>query len=188
MMGLFPYMCAAQEVEVPEPEFINDAVVVTHDGNVLAMPSESVTISQKENGFKFKRWTLMEVDGKTSALRLAKGEPIEIIINAGVNHINPMQLIRIVKFDAKKKKREHKFGEESTAKAAFGLTVTGKSDASFSIKNEVPFTAKKFGEHSYRISIPSIEHGEYGILIDGALSTGQSNLDALIVTTFGVDK
>jgi len=178
----------AQIGEPNEPEFINDAILILNDGGIQNMPSESVIISQKENGFKFKRYTLMEIKGATSSLRVKKGESLDIVINAGQNDINPLQLIRIVKFDKKKKTREKKLGEESTAKAAFGLSVTGRTDAKFAIENDVEFTAKKFGHQSYRISIPYIEQGEYGILIDGANATGQSNLDALIITTLGVDK
>lgn len=81
---------------------------------------------------------------------------VRLLIKAPNNENDPLELYRIVRFNAKKKERTIKWQEFSPAL----LGSDEKEDAGY-----VYFTAHKYGAQSYLITIPEkeLKPGEYGI-------------------------
>lgn len=86
-----------------------------------------------------------------------------------------MTIIRIFKFETKKKYRKAVISEVGTFSGAKG------NDLEY-----VDFEAKKYGQSSYYLSITNtLEPGEYGIIV-----TNPNNKDEkqIVVSCFGIDK
>lgn len=104
-------------------------------------------------------------DGNQSPYVVPAGENVRIIYREENNDIDPMELMRVVKFKKSKKDRRIQWLEISPA-------VLGSEKATKS--GFVNFDGGKYGENSYLITIPSeeLEKGEYGIVMgSGAIST-----------------
>ena len=99
---------------------------------------------------------------------------LKFIIKAGNNEYNPADLYRIVRFKTTKKERRIQWMEFSSS--LLGTAETSK-------KGYIGFTAHKYGEQSYLLTVPaqSLDSGQYGIFyMDTATAT------AIPVGTFGI--
>lgn len=102
------------------------------------------------------------------------GQDIRLLIKAEKNDNDPMDVYRIVRFTGSKKDRRIQWMEIQPS-------LLGTSDAKKA--GYVYFTAHKYGEQSYLITIPAeaLEEGEYGIFYMNIASAS-----VIPVGTFGV--
>lgn len=230
MMLLSSYAGFAQQVTVPEPEFVGGYCILTSDSTADVLPKESGAIKKHESKFgKFSKiagaasqlgvagamvgvstssWsgavTGLRVAGTAAGVgeaadalnTLAGAEGMDIAFDGGQsaykvndvksgvrlvikgenNDIDPMNLYRIVKFKASKKDRRIQWMEIKPA-------LLGSSDSKK--KGFLAFSAHKYGEKSYLLTIPAseLEPGEYGIFFMSLITATE-----LPVGTFSVTK
>lgn len=202
----------AQDVDVPEPEFVNSYWILTSDTTTSLLPKEYGTVGPHMN--KVKKWSkvvgkVADVAGTvgivgigvsgsakgvlsgvktvttatsvgtaaTTVSALAGSNGMDIIFSGGKseyqvdsyesnlrlivrvesNELDPMDCYRIVRFNNSKKERRIQWME-------FEPDLLGTEDTAK--KGYVNFSAQKYGEKSYLITIPASElgSGEYGIV------------------------
>lgn len=154
-----------------EPEFIGE-VNLTTDGNIkLLDKSKIVTKTSADASILFTGIGSIRskfyVQGKQASVRIKRGIPFSLIVNAGDNSIDPFSVITVFRFDVKNGKR----------RAELSNIGVWSSSSDNNLKM-VQFQAKKFGSHSYSISFSNLLPGEYGVIVNKIPST---------VMCFGVD-
>lgn len=168
-------MCAQQQTN--EPEFIGEAVVVKADGETSLLEKETVMLRTRVNAGAIivgigKAKTLIMIDGTKAATQIKASDEFNFIIKAVDNKTDPMSIIQIFRFDMNKKQRKAEIASTST----FGSTKTNKLEY-------LPFTAKKYGESSYLITLKEKPVGEYGIIVRNPNHVDEKQT---IVSTFGI--
>ena len=181
---------------IKEPEFINSYCIMTSDDSFESLPREIGTIKRHENIVSNATGGVGNVSNSvTTAGELAgsKGKDIvlegghssyvvpkdmktiSLVIKAKDNDIDPMELYRIVRFNASKKDRCIQWMEFSPA-------LLGSEKAQKS--GYVNFIAHKYGEQSYILTFPEKEMipGEYGIFLSAVNGT------TIPVGTFSIPK
>ena len=171
--------CKAQEV-VPfgEPEFAEQSVIQITDSFGVMLPRENAYIKAKSSaslylvgiGMTKARITL---SGARSSVSVGKRDAIHLIIKAVDNITDPSSFINVFKFEVKSNKRQFQVSEVGT--------FNGSSNNSL---GSINFSAKKYGESSYLISLYGLEDGEYGISIGNPNSMTEKNLYK--ITTFSI--
>jgi len=152
----------AQTTQIQEPEWVSNVIYVNDIvGNGIALEKQKIYSSTKTS----TSLKLIGV-GKVSGENCVKGEesPIEIrlanslqfIVKAESNKVDPAILINIIELESSKDKR----CIELASINSLGDSRSGDMDY-------VSFTAKKYGESSYLITIPEIKIGEFAIILDG---------------------
>lgn len=94
--------------------------------------------------------------GGHSSYTVQGGQNVRLLIKGEKNETDPMDIYRIVRFNASKKERRIQWIEFESS--LIGTKETKKA-------GYVQFTAQKYGEKSYLLTIPAseLEKGEYGI-------------------------
>ena len=94
--------------------------------------------------------------GGHSSYTVQGGQNVRLLTKGEKNETDPMDIYRIVRFNASKKERRIQWIEFESA--LIGSEETKKA-------GYVQFTAQKYGEKSYLLTIPAseLEKGEYGI-------------------------
>ena len=116
-------------------------------------------------------------EGGASSYKINNSDSdIRLLIKAENNDIDPMGIYRIVRFKSSKKDRRIQWME-------FKPALLGSEDAKK--KGFVTFTAHKYGDKSYLLTIPAAEltPGEYGIFFMSIISSTE-----LPVGTFSITK
>jgi hypothetical protein len=106
-------------------------------------------------------WTKGHVNGAVSGpkSKLQVGSPVDIIIKCKEGETpSEYQLLRL---DEKGDRREFR--------AVTGGVIHASSGTD---KNAIPFDFQKIGSRTYRLKIPDLKKGEYGILPSGGASVG----------------
>ena len=99
--------------------------------------------------------------GQSSSYTTDANKDMQILFRNDSNEIDPQDIIRVVKFNVNKKERRIQWKN-------FTTSMLGTEDAT---KNGyLSFSAKKYGDSSYLITIPAaqLEKGEYGIIVSSA--------------------
>ena len=148
----------------PEPEFIGEIVTVRPDGTVAKLEKQSVQMRTRAK---------LIIEGPKAGVRLTAGQPASFIVRAVDNATDPMSIINVFRFEAKKDKRM----AEMASVSSFGSVKSNKLE-------RLSFTGRKFGESSYLITLDETPAGEYGITV-----SNPNNLDEkqVIVSTFAID-
>lgn len=172
MMSMF---ANAQQFE--EPEFIGEALLIENDSTVTVLEKNLVAITVKADAtmYIFGMGTVkekIEVNGAMSPVR-AKAGNIKIIVRAVDNQNDPMSIISLFKFEVKKDLRK-------ILLASLG-TFSGSKSGNMA---SVSYSAKRYGESSYILTIPSAGAGEYGIIVKNPYTKDQKST---VVSSFGVD-
>lgn len=118
--------------------------------------------------------TKINVDGPSARVRLHRGDDFKLIVRAVDNNTDPMSIINIFQFETGKKVRKAELSSLST----FG----GASNNNLEL---LPYTAKKYGESSYLITLKEKPVGEYGITVRNPNSLDEKNI---IVASFAIDE
>ena len=168
----------AQET-VTEPDFIGEVLVLNPDNSTTPLEKATVKIKTKANASIYlvgmgKVKTKINVDGPSAQVRLHQGDDFKLIVRAVDNNTDPMSIINIFQFETGKKVRKAELSSLST----FG----GASSNNLEL---LPYTAKKYGESSYLITLKEKPVGEYGITVRNPNSLDEKNI---IVASFGIDQ
>lgn len=157
-----------QELTIKEPEW---------QGNVLYVDStnEGVKLEMQKSYLKTKAGASMyvvgvgkiksksHVNGVTSNLLIPRTENLQFIVKNSTNEVDPSSLINIFPLERGTKTRFVEVASTGTFSGAENMNI-----------NYVSFSAKKYGESSYLITIPKIKNGEYAITL--ANTSGDFNL------------
>lgn len=113
-------------------------------------------------------------EGKNSPNVIPAGADVNIIYRETTNDIDPQEIMRVVKFKGGKKDRKMQW---------FNISPALLSSKDANKKGYIYFDAKKYGDQSYLITIPTaaLDKGEYGIIIGG-----EANAGAIPVATFSI--
>jgi hypothetical protein len=158
-----------------EPDFIGEAFIIKKDNSTI--PLDKQTIEIKTSGgvsvaliTVAKRKKKIKVTGCCSNAIYDAGNEIKLVVRAVDNETDPMSIVNIFKFKRKKKKRE-------AVIASYGIWSSSTNDL-----ERLNFTAKKYGEKSYLLTINQFEKNtEYGIIITNPNALDEKNI---IVSTF----
>ena len=164
---------SAQEVTVEEPEFAEETLLLLSD-------TQGETLAREDGFFQFSRgWskvkTMLVLSGIRSKSYTAKGKTTtRLVIKAKDNLTDPHSFINIFKFEVKNDERRYQLSEA-------GLGGKYKTNNLSSIN----YSAKRYGESSYLITLNGLTPGEYGIVIGDPNTANTKN--AWKVTTFAVE-
>ncbi|NBL63611.1 hypothetical protein GV828_00165 [Flavobacterium sp. NST-5] len=174
-VSLFTATCFAQSTE--EPEFVGEAMLVNADqSHTLLEKQLTQSRTAASTGLMLtgigKVRTQLQIDGCCSGIVLDKNKEVKLIIRGVDNLTDPLSIVRIFKFEKRKKYRR----AELAAVNNFGGAKRNNLDY-------VSFTGKKYGTSSYLINIPTLESGEYGITISNPNALDEKQT---VVSTFAV--
>lgn len=167
----------AQNLTVPEPEFSDQAYLVTSESTYQKLPRETGYIKTKAGASLYlvgigKVKTRVTLEGKESSVSTPAGE-VRIILKAKDNDTDPQSFINAFQFEVKGKERRAQIAEAGTFSASKENTL-----------GQLEFNAKKYGTSSYLIVFDNLKPGEYGIVIGDPNADNKKN--DLKVTTFSV--
>lgn len=179
MMVLFALLVLPSSIfsQVFEPEFVGEAYWVKGEGDFVKLGKEFGAYTEGIS-WKSNSWDALslELTGPNANLRIPADENIRIIIRGVDNSSDPLSIIKVIKFDAKKKKRSTVLSEDNS-----GTLMKSRTN----VKNQMMFDGKKHGSSSYMISLDALQKGEYGVIISNPNSVDQKRT---VVACFGVDE
>ena len=153
------------QITAPEPEYVGQVVVLNADGTTTLLQKETASIKTKSSkwgmipvpgsGLLDKAKVKLTLKGKESPISVQSGT-VTLIVRAASNETDPRQVFGIMKLDVEKKARTFPMGDYS---------LMGGSNATLSYSN-VAFTAEKYGNSSYVVTIDNAEAGEYAVNTD----------------------
>ena len=166
-----------QEIQIEEPEYIGEALILNDEGNFISTDNEIAAIHVGAS-LKVNSWNAISlvVEGGKAAARVTEGHPITLVVKAVDNQTNPLSIVRIYKLDGKKKKRSTILAKDNSDNIMTSKTYT---------KNQLKFTGKKYGTASYVITLNDVKPGEYGIVVSNPNNVDETRM---VVACFGVDK
>ena len=170
---------AAQgNVTVAEPEFIGEVLVVDENGSAELLEKQTVLVQTRMGAGVYlagigKAKTKILLDGATAPTRLKSGDRFRFIIKAVDNKTDPMAIISIFSLKATKKNHSAEISSVST----FGSVKSNKLQY-------LPFTAAKYGESSYLITLREQPEGEYGITVR---NPNHEDEKQMIVSSFAIE-
>lgn len=178
-MALFSFGVQAQ-VNVEEPEFSEETLLLTSDATAIKLPRESSKLKAKASASMYivgigkvkSRITIGSPKSPVQVDKQPSGE-YRFIIKAESNSTDPKSFLSFFKFEQKSNRRQAQVGEAGT--------FSGSEENSLS---NYDFVAKKYGKSSYLIKVSGLDSGEYGILIGDPEKLSQKN--SFMVTTFGI--
>lgn len=159
-----------------EPDFIGEAYLLKNDSSTVSLDKEiadyTAGVSWSSNSWNALSIEILEGKAQT---RFTSGEPLQIVVRAVDNNSDPLTIISIYKFKAKKKKRTVVLSEDNS-----GTLMKSRTNS----KDMVRFNGKKFGESSYLIELKNLKPGEYGIIVSNPNNRDEKRT---VVSCFGVD-
>lgn len=172
-------LCAFAQ-QINEPQFIGEVLLVK--SNSTAIPLEKMTASIKTKAGASVYLTgigsvksRIHVKGLESQVRCSQADgPIVLIVRAANNENDPNSFIRVFNFEQK--------GNERRAEMSKVNTFAGSSDNNFSY---IEYTAEKYGEKSYKLTLEPTAIGEVGVLISNPDRVDEKQI---IVRCLGIDK
>ena len=171
-VSILPIM--AQEYE---PDFIGEANLLKTDGSYIQLDKEigdfTSGISLSSNSFNALS---LEIAGGKAQTRLAANEPLQLVVRAADNNSDPLTIISIYKFKAKRSKRSIVISEDNS-----GTLMKSRTNS----KDMVRFGGKKYGTSSYLLSLSDLEVGEYGIVVSNPNNRDEKRV---VVSCFAIDK
>lgn len=167
------------QVTVSEPEFADETLLLTSNGQGVLLKRENGTVKTKAGASLYlvgigKVKSRLTLAGVHSASTIKGAATTRLIIRAKDNTTDPNSFISIFKFDVTKKERRYQLAESGT------LSKTETNNLS-----SVEFKAKKYGKSSYLLLLEDLQPGEYGIVIGDPNNTNEKN--SMKVTTFTVE-
>ncbi len=151
----------SQNINIPEPEwegyvvYVNDSI-----GNGLELEKQKAYSKTNANASlivtglgKVKARSC--VNGGVSNVIIHSNENLQFIVKHSSNKVDPRTIINLFKLESDSKKR----CAEVASLGSFSGSKTMDIDY-------IQFTAKKYGETSYLITIASIDDGEYALTLE----------------------
>lgn len=174
---VFIYSSAnAQNIE--EPDFVGESIYLTPENTTVPL-EKNITQSRSVastglilTGFGKYR-TQLQIEGCCASTKISKkNNNIRLIIKAVDNNTDPFSIIKVFKFEQKKKFRR----AEVASVNSFGSAKSNNLEY-------VSFIGKKFGKSSYLISISPKEVGEYGITVSNPNAIDEKSI---VVSSFAI--
>lgn len=176
--ALTSFYYANAQINVPEPDFIGEVIVVKSNGEYELLQKQISKVQTRASASMYivglgSVTSKLVVDGYSSTSKIDMGDDFYFIVRAVDNDSEPMSIIKIFKFASSK--------SNNTRKAE--LSSTGTFSGSESNNDYLPFTAKKYGENSYLIKLAELRQGEYGITVNNP-----NNIDekSTVVSSFSL--
>lgn len=167
-------------INIKEPEYSGKVLFVKDSiTSILIEKKEKATNTKTSTSLILtgvgKISTIDVVKNAFSSTRIKKAKSITFIVSVLDNTIDPTEVIKIFKFKQKIKRKKEKSYRyiELNSSGIFSYDVTDSD------QNLFEFSAEKYGEKSFIITINNLEIGEYGISIKGFYTT---------YNLFGIDK
>lgn len=175
LLSSFIYTAKAQD---QEPEFIGE-VNLLKNNEVTALEKEYSTIKTKAGASMYlvgigSVKSKINIKGAASKVRVGHDETFNLIVRAVDNQSDPMSIIRVFQFNVSKSARK----AELSSLATFGGHNDNKLDL-------VEFTAKKYGESSYILTLKDAPVGELGVIVKNPNNKDEKSM---IVACFGIDE
>lgn len=165
-------------MNVPEPEFVGEVVVVRADSTTLyqTLPKERASKRTVASATMYLIGlgdvkTKLSIKEHYSPLQISDEFEYKFIVKAISNEFDPISIIRFFKLE-----RE---GDYEKRRTAVLLKDSSLGALETNTREFVNFTAKKYGESSYILTV-KLSEGEYGITVN---SVDEANS---VVATFGV--
>lgn len=168
--------CFAQEGQ--EPEFVGEVNLI--NGDVISpLDKEFIKVKTKASASMYivgmgKVKTKINVAGKSANVRASQDEDFKLVVRAVDNNSDPLSIINIFQFETGKNKR--------TAELSSLGTFGGHTDNNLKL---IEYSAKKFGESSYLITLKEKPVGEMGVIVRNPNNKDEKNI---IVACFGIDE
>lgn len=150
----------AQDIKLTEPEFSGESLLVKADGSGEPLQKATYKLTTKasikliNSGYKQK----VVLDGCCSAVTaIPNNGVVKILVRATDNKVDPSSIIKVIQFETSKKERS---AELMSFEGLKGANEGGNL-------KQLLFSAKKFGESSYLLTVSVPASGEYGILLTG---------------------
>lgn len=160
-----------------EPEFEGEVMGVYPDGSAKRLEKHTVQTRTGGGvsvaGFAVsKAKTKVLIDGERANVRFDNAHPIALVVRVKDNAADPMSIVRVFRMKPSKKRR-------SAVIAAAGTFHVTSNNMDY-----LPFSARKYGESSYYLTLDETPAGEYGITV-----SNPNNIDEkmVIVSAFGID-
>ncbi len=169
----------AQTVNLPEPDFIGEVAAVLPDGSGETLEKETVQMRTRVGAGVFiagigKAKTKIIIESPSAAVRLHADDEIRFIIKAVDNATDPMSIINVFRFETTKKRRLAEVSSAST----LGSVKQNKLE-------RLRFSAVKYGESSYLLTLKDKPVGEFGITVANSNHVDEKQT---IVSTFAIDE
>ncbi len=178
LFGLFAGGISAQTPRIAEPDFIGEVVTILPDGSAAKLEKETVLLRTRANASAQifgigKAKTKLIIDTPEAAVRLKGDGNIRFIVKAVDNETDPISIINVFRFETSKKKRL----AELSSVSSFGSVKSNKLE-------RLRFSAEKYGEKSYLLTLIDKPAGEYGITV-----SNPNHLDekGIVVSTFAIE-
>jgi hypothetical protein len=170
-------MCAFSQVN--EPEFIGEINIVYPDGSYKLLEKQPARLTSQADvgifiaGIGSIRGNYVIEEG-SSYVRMDNGRDVTLIVKSADNNYDPVSTIGIFKF----KSYSHERKAEISSINIFG-------DDQYYKFNALKYSAQKYGNNCYKITLNNIEDGEYGVI---QYNPKQDNNRILIISCFGIGK
>ena len=176
LIAIFSSSLNAQEIQ--EPDFVGECILVKSDNSIIPLEkqlAQNRTVASTGlilSGFGKVR-SQLQIDGCCANIKIGKSEGVKFIIKNVDNMTDPLAIIKVFKFEVKKKYRRAELASLNN----FGSSKSNNLDY-------IGFTGKKFGASSYIITLSSaLTPGEYGITISNPNAVDEKQT---VVSTFAV--
>lgn len=161
-----------------EPEFVGEVNYLKSATSVVPLEKQRSVLKTKAGASVYltglgKVKSKINIAGGSSPVRVAATDAMQFIVRAVDNNSDPMSIVNVFRFKANSKARK----AEVSSASSFGGVSENNLDY-------IPFTAKKYGENSYLITLTGMQAGEYGITVSNPNAKDEKSL---IVSCFGVD-
>lgn len=174
----FGLMGITNAQEITEPDFVGESLLIKNDQ--AAVPLEKQIAQNRTvastgmilSGIGKVR-SQLQIDGCCATVKVNSSDDVKIIIKNVDNLTDPLAIIKIFKFEVKKKFRR----AEVASINSFGSSKTNNLDY-------ISFTGKKYGTSSYILTLAKpLAAGEYGITISNPNALDEKQV---VVSTFSV--
>lgn len=179
LVSIFAIVTAKAQVTVAEPDFAEETLMLVSDNEGVLLNRENGTVKAKAGASLYltgigKIKSRLTLKGTQSTSK-AKGASItRLIIKGKDNTTDPNSFINIFKFEVTSKERRYLLEEVGTLSKAESNNLSS-----------VDYSAKKYGESSYLITMKDLTPGEYGIVIGDPNNANTKN--GMKVTSFTVE-
>lgn len=165
---------------ITEPDFAGEVFAVKQDNNVVNLEKNTVQIKTNAGASVYltgigKIRSRIAISGCCSKVRFSASEPVQFIVKAVDNKTDPISIISFFTLDNGNKKERR--AELASASTFFG----GVSENNLKY---LDYSAKKYGESSYLITLKEQPIGEIGVTVKNPNNRDEKNL---IVSTFAFD-
>lgn len=178
LLGAFVGLSPALATEIPEPDFIGEVVTILPDGSASKLEKETVLVRTRANASATilgigKAKTKIIIDTPEAAVRFNSDDDIRFIVKAVDNATDPISIINVFRFEANKKRRL----AELSSVSSFGSVKANKLE-------RLRFSAEKYGEKSYLLTLIDKPDGEFGITVSNPNNRDEKGT---ILSTFAIE-